>query len=113
MVATAFPAASEAGREMLAAGGNAVDAAVAAAWELSGSGLGGQTVLLIRLRSGRTVFIDGQSYAPAAVSPKTVARTAQRRGHRACTVFTTPATLAYAQERYGKLSLPQALEPAI
>jgi gamma-glutamyltranspeptidase/glutathione hydrolase len=118
VVATAFPAASEAGREMLAAGGNAVDAAVAAAWALcvcepSGSGLGGQTVLLIHLSSGRTVFVDGQSYAPAAVSRRTVGRAEQRRGHRACTIFTTPATLAYAQERYGNLSLSQALEPAI
>src|SRR5436305_7273265 len=104
MVVTAHPAASGAGREVLAVGGNAIDAAVAAAWALcvcepSGSGLGGQTVLLVRYR-GKTVVVDGHSHAPNGVSRATVTRAQQRLGHRATTVPTTPATLAYVHACY-------------
>lgn len=118
MVATAFPAATEAGWKTLQAGGNAVDAAVAAAWALcvcepSGSGLGGQTVLLIQQSQGRTVVIDGHSYAPAAVSLEHVRSRQQKRGYRACTIPSTPATLGFAQRRYGILPWDRVLEPAI
>jgi gamma-glutamyltranspeptidase/glutathione hydrolase len=118
MAATAFPAATEAAQWAFGAGGNAVDAAVAAAWALavcepSGSGLGGQTVALVRLASRRTVAVDGHSRAPAAVSAQSVSRAEQRQGYRACTVPTTPAALAHVQQRYGRLSLAQVLEPAI
>lgn len=118
MVVTAFPAASEAGREMLTAGGNAVDAAVAAAWALavcepSGSGLGGQTVALIH-RAGRPLtLLDGHSRAPAALSRRAVTRAQQRAGYTACTVPTTPAVLAAAQRRYGVLRPDRVLAPAI
>jgi gamma-glutamyltranspeptidase/glutathione hydrolase len=117
IVVTAHPAATEAGCEVLAAGGNAIDAAVAAAWALcvcepSGSGVGGQTVLLVRQR-GETVAIDGHSRAPAGASTASVTRAQQRRGHRATTVPTTPATLDYAQARYGALPAVRTLAPAI
>jgi gamma-glutamyltranspeptidase/glutathione hydrolase len=117
VLVTAHPAASEAGRLIFAAGGNAVDAAVGAAWALcvcepSGSGLGGQTVLLLH-EAGRTIVIDGHSRAPAMVSTATVTREQQRRGYRATTVPTTPATLAYAQARYGAVPAARVLEPAI
>ncbi|HUV65139.1 MAG TPA: gamma-glutamyltransferase [Sedimentisphaerales bacterium] len=118
MVVTAFPSASEAGVEMLRAGGNAIDAAVAAAWALavcepSGSGLGGQTTLLIRLAGGRTTVVDGHSHAPAAVSTKRVSRVQQQKGYRACTIPSTPATLEFARKRYGVLSRAAVMEPAI
>lgn len=117
IVVTAHPAASEAGRDVLAAGGNAIDAAVAAAWALcvcepSGSGVGGQTVLLVR-RAGRIVTIDGHSRAPAEASTVSVTRAQQRRGHCATTVPTTPATLEFAQARYGALPAARTLAPAI
>lgn len=117
-IATAFPAATQAGADIFRAGGNAIDAAVAAAWALSvcepaGSGLGGQTILLIRLTTGRIIVVDGHSYAPAAVSRRTVRPAQQHRGYRATTVPSTPATLGDAQSRYGILSRQQVMEPAI
>ena len=118
VVATAFPAASEAGVEMLAAGGNAVDAAVAAAWALSvcepsGSGLGGQTVMLIHRAGDEPVVLEGHSRAPAGASRRAVSRPAQRTGYRAATVPTTPATLEAARAKYGSLPTATVLAPAI
>jgi len=115
---TAFSLATEAALEILRAGGNAVDAAVAAAWALSvcepsGSGLGGQSTLLVYAAGGALRVIDGHSYAPAAASTETISAIQQRLGYRACTIPSTPATLAYAQRKYGVLSEPQVLAPAI
>jgi gamma-glutamyltranspeptidase/glutathione hydrolase len=118
MASTAFPAATEAAVEILKAGGNAVDAAITAAWVLSvcepsGSGLGGQTTMLITLPGGKIIALDGHSYAPAAVSLRTVGPKQQRRGFRACTIPSTPATLGAVSARYGKLPLKTLIEPAI
>src|SRR3974390_1153083 len=116
--ATAFPLATDAALSTLQTGGNAVDAAVAAAWTLSvcepsASGLGGQSTLLIHRSDGTTFIIDGHSYAPSGVSIDTVNERQQRVGHRACTVPSTPATLEYAQRKYGALSRAAVFEPAI
>src|SRR5271166_5541975 len=116
--ATAFPLATDAALSALQAGGNAVDAAVAAAWTLSvcepsASGLGGQSTLLIRRSNGTTFIIDGHSYAPSRVSIYTVDERQQRVGHRACAIPSTPATLEYAQRRYGVLTPAAVLGPAI
>jgi gamma-glutamyltranspeptidase/glutathione hydrolase len=115
---TAFPAATDAASQMLRAGGNAVDAAVAAAWTLSvcepsASGLGGQSTLLIYRPNGVTLIIDGHSCAPSGVSIDAVNERQQRLGHRACTVPSTPATLEYAQRKYGLLPQSAVFEPAI
>ena len=69
MVATGSPEATEAAVGILEQGGNAVDAAVAAALVLGvadsdASGIGGMTYMLIRLAGGLTVAIDGTSRAP-------------------------------------------------
>ena len=71
MVVTSQADASRAGLEMLEAGGNAVDAAVAAAFALSvtqpfSSGLGGGAFLLVRLADGTAVAVDCRETAPAA-----------------------------------------------
>src|SRR5271157_1223120 len=116
--ATAFPRATDAALSTLRAGGNAVDAAVAAAWTLSvcepsASGLGGQSTLLIYSPNGTTLIIDGHSYAPSGVSIDTVDERQQRVGHRACTIPSTPATLEYAQRKYGVLPPAAVFGPAI
>src|SRR5208283_133074 len=116
--ATAFPLATDAALSTLRAGGNAVDAAVAAAWTLSvcepsASGLGGQSTLLIYRSNGATLIIDGHSRAPSGDSIDTVNEREQRLGHRACTIPSTPATLEYAQRKYGLLPHAAILGPAI
>src|SRR5262249_39742139 len=76
MVVPNHPLASAAGAEMLAAGGNAIDAAVAALFALSVVepmmvGILGGGISHIRLRDGRHVVIDNQSMAPLAASETT------------------------------------------
>ena len=121
MVSTAHYSATAAGVRMLERGGNAVDAAVAAALALgvcepAASGLGGQTMMLVHHRtSGTTVAVDGSSRAPhrAVIDSFANLRADRRRGHLATTVPSSPATYAHVLERYGRLSWTTVLEPAI
>ena len=117
VIATQCPQASEAGVAMLKAGGNAVDAAVAAAFVLGvaepqASGLGGQTMMLIAHEEGE-VAIDGSSRAPSLAHTSAIYRRDRSLGYRASTVPSTPAALSYVHGRYGKLAWPAVLEPAI
>ncbi len=119
MVSTQYYHATEAGAAMLAAGGNAVDAAVASAFALgvvepAASGLGGQTMMLLHLEeSGRKFSLDGATRAPNRTPPGEMERAEQLRGHRATTVPSTPAVLAHALTHYGTKSLAEVLEPSI
>lgn len=119
MVATQHYLAADAGVEMLEAGGNAVDAAVAAAYALgvcepAASGLGGQTMMLIHLaKTRRTFALDGSSRTPNLTSAAALTKDDRRRGYRATTVPSTPAVLDYARSKYGTLSPRQVLAPAI
>src|SRR5262245_23712644 len=76
MVVSNHPLASSAGAEMLAAGGNAVDAAIATLFALTVVepmmvGIIGGGMTHIRLADGSHRFIDGQSTVPSAVRPDT------------------------------------------
>ena len=119
MVATAHWCATEAAAAILADGGNAVDAAVAAAFALGvcepqASGIGGQTMLLIHDAEARnTVALDGSSRAPHRALPGSLRKRHRRHGHRATTVPSTPAVLRYALETYGTRRREQILAPAI
>jgi gamma-glutamyltranspeptidase/glutathione hydrolase len=119
MVSTASRVATEAGSIMLEKGGNAVDAAVASAFclgvtEPQASGLGGQTMALIYLKEKQRVFVlDGSSRAPYRIQPHKTPEKPLKLGLQASTIPSTPATLGYMQEQYGKLSLSEVLEPAI
>ena len=71
MVVTRERHATEAGIQILEAGGNAVDAAVAVGFALavthpSAGNIGGGGFMLIRLADGRTTFIDFRERAPGA-----------------------------------------------
>ncbi|MFN8588812.1 MAG: gamma-glutamyltransferase [Candidatus Eisenbacteria bacterium] len=117
-VATAHPLATAAALATLRDGGNAADAAAAAAWMLavcepSGSGLGGQATVLVHRPGGACTVLDGHSHAPQGVTRRTVDRDAQRRGPRATTVPSMPATIGALAARFGRLPVARTLAPAI
>lgn len=119
ILSTAHYEATRAGVKVLEAGGNAVDAAVAAAFALgvcepNASGLGGQTMMLIHLAESRSnIALDGSSRAPNRARVARVKRSRRRTGYRATTVPSTPAVLGYALERYGTLSLEEIIAPSV
>ena len=120
MVASQHWEASEAGAEILAEGGNAIDAAAATAFALgvaepAASGIGGQTAMLVHIADPRRTFaLDGSSRVPSRALNEYFAEPASRlTGHQATTVPSTLAALAYAVHRYGTLPLARVLEPAI
>jgi gamma-glutamyltranspeptidase / glutathione hydrolase len=138
MVTAMHPLAAAAGLEILRAGGNAVDAAVATAFaigvvEPAMSGLGGVAAMVIHSQSsGRDVVIDGSSVAPASAREDTfelapegsvggmyswrgTVGDAQNTGYRAPVVPGQPACLLYAHERYGsgRISRAQVMAAAI
>ncbi len=119
MVSTQHYLATQAGSDILNQGGNAIDAAIAAAFALgvvepTASGLGGQTMMLIHLaEQDRTFCLDGGSRAPNRTPPGALGRAEQLRGYRAATVPSTPAVLGHALRHYGTKSLEEVLVPAI
>jgi len=73
MVASDSPYASQAGRDILEAGGNAVDAAIATSMALSvtrpfSTGLGGGGFMMLRLANGEVHIIDARECAPGAAT---------------------------------------------
>lgn len=119
MVATAHYKATEAGAEMLAMGGNALDAAIAASLALcvcepAESGLGGGAMLLFfDAAAKRNVLVEGACRAPALASPNQVASQNRYRGYQTVAIPTYPAVIDHALSRYGSLSLEQLIAPAI
>src|SRR5580658_5394059 len=78
-VATVDRIASQAGIDAMKRGGNAVDAAIAAALALGvvnsyNSGIGGGCFILIRSAKGELACIDGREMAPAAATPEMYVR---------------------------------------
>jgi len=125
-VASAHPAATAAGLEVLAAGGNAFDAAVAvtaavAVVEPTGSGLGGGGFwLLHRASDNFEIVVDGRETAPAKATPtmyldasgKAVNKLL-RDGPLSAGIPGEPAALDHIAKTYGKLTLARNLAPAI
>ncbi|BAU47070.1 gamma-glutamyltransferase [Sulfurifustis variabilis] len=125
-VASAHPAATAAGREIIEAGGNAFDAAVAVAAALAvvepySSGLGGGGFFLLhRARERKDVVLDARERAPAAAR-RDMYLDAQGRpvprasldGPLAAGIPGVPAALEHLARRYGSLPLERTLAPAI
>lgn len=125
-IASAHPSATRAGMEILDAGGNAFDAAVAvsaalAVVEPTGSGLGGGGFwLLHRAKDGREVMIDGRERAPLAARRDmyldeggTVVPNLSVDGPLAAAIPGTPAALVHLAQHYGRLPLAKSLAPAM
>jgi gamma-glutamyltranspeptidase/glutathione hydrolase len=73
MVVAQEPIAADVGLDVLKAGGNAVDAAVAVGFALAvthpvAGNLGGGGFMLVRMADGRTDFLDFREYAPGKAS---------------------------------------------
>jgi gamma-glutamyltranspeptidase / glutathione hydrolase len=125
MVVTIHHDASDVGVGILKAGGNAVDAAVAVGFALAvvfpqAGNIGGGGFMLVRMHDGQAHFIDYREKAPAAAAAdmyldaqKNVIRGASTVGYRAIGVPGTVAGLAYAEKKYGRLTLAQVMAPAI
>ena len=117
--------ATQAAIDTLKAGGNAVDAAVAAAGVLGvtepfSCGVGGGGFMVIRTASGKVTTIDGRETAPAAMTPTSFWENGAplpfndaRWSGMSVGVPGTPATWAEALEKYGTMTLAQALQPGI
>lgn len=125
-VASAHPLATAAGMEILAAGGNAFDAAVAVSAALTvvepqSSGIGGGGFwLLHRQADGFETIVDGREVAPLAASAgmyldaRGAAIAAKSRdGALAAAIPGAPAAWAYLAKKYGTLPLARLLAPAI
>jgi gamma-glutamyltranspeptidase/glutathione hydrolase len=125
MVVASEPLAAEVGVEVLKAGGNAVDAAVAVGFALAvthpeAGNIGGGGFMLIRLASGDSVVIDYREEAPAAAARDmyldangSMVPGASTVGARAVAVPGTVAGLALAHQKYGKLPWKRLLQPAV
>src|SRR5579872_180551 len=125
MVVTVQGLASQAGVDILRQGGNAVDAAVAVGFALAvvhpqAGNIGGGGFMLVRLADGAAHFIDYREKAPAKATRDmyldaqgNIIPGASTVGYRAIGVPGSVAGLVYAEKKYGKLTLAQAMAPAI
>ncbi|MDA7088813.1 gamma-glutamyltransferase [Pseudomonas sp. SA3-5] len=125
-IASAHPAATVAGLETLALGGNAFDAAVAISAALAvvepySSGLGGGGFFLLRTAGEQPSyrFLDARERAPLAAHPDLYRRDGEVQkalslnGPLAAAIPGLPAALVVLAERFGRLPLHDSLAPAI
>jgi gamma-glutamyltranspeptidase / glutathione hydrolase len=125
MVVSVHQIASRVGVEILQAGGNAVDAAVATGFALAvvhspAGNIGGGGFMLIRMADGKTHFLDYREKAPAAATRDmyldangNVIEGASEIGYKSIGVPGSVAGMVYAEQKYGKLTLKQVMAPAI
>jgi gamma-glutamyltranspeptidase/glutathione hydrolase len=124
MVVSGHPLASAVGRDVLRAGGNAVDAAVAVGFALAvvhpeAGNIGGGGFMVIRTADGQVRTLDYRETAPGRASrdmyldadgePTELSVT----GHLSAGVPGSPAGLIEAHRTYGKLPFDSVIMPAI
>ncbi|MDI3254543.1 MAG: gamma-glutamyltransferase [Bacillota bacterium] len=125
MVVSIHHLATDAGVEVLKEGGNAVDAAVATGFALAvvhpaAGNLGGGGFMLIHFHDGKSTFLDYREKAPLAASVNmyldgkgNVVPEMSVVGYKAIGVPGSVAGMAYAEQKYGRLTLAKVMEPAI
>jgi gamma-glutamyltranspeptidase/glutathione hydrolase len=125
MVVSMQELASQAGVEVMKAGGNAIDASVATGFALAvvhpeAGNIGGGGFMLIRMQDGQTHFIDFRETAPGRATEKMyqdargqVIPDLSLIGYEAVGVPGSVKGLVYAQQHFGKLTLTQVVAPAI
>lgn len=122
MVATSNPLAASAGMDILKKGGNAIDAAIAAAAALTvvepvSNGIGSDAFAII-WKDGKLHGLNGSGFAPRALSLEKYRTlgyldTPPKYGWAAATVPGAPAVWAELAKKMGRLSLSDCLAPAI
>ncbi|MEO5813792.1 MAG: gamma-glutamyltransferase [Gemmatimonadaceae bacterium] len=125
MVVSASAIASQAGRDVLAAGGNAVDAAIATGFALAvtypvAGNIGGGGFMVIRMPDGRATAIDFREMAPRAATPEmftdasgAYSSTIHHDSHKSVGVPGTVAGFALAHKKYGKSEWTRLVDPAV
>lgn len=123
IVAASQPLAAAAGIRILDAGGNAVDAAIAAnavmgVCEPTGNGIGGDLfVLYSEAKTGRVYGLNSSGWSATGMTPEFLASKGLTempdKGIYAVTVPGTVAGWDALRERFGTLRFRQLLEPAI
>ena len=124
MVASAHPLATAAGVEILKAGGNAIDAAVAVGFALAvvlpdAGNIGGGGFIVYRAADGRVRALDYRETAPGAARRDMYVDSAGNvsdrsvTGHQAAGVPGSVAGLHEAWEEHGSLEWSALLAPAI
>jgi gamma-glutamyltranspeptidase / glutathione hydrolase len=124
MVVTVEPHATAVGVQVLKAGGNAVDAAVAVGFALAvthpGAGnIGGGGFMLLRMADGRTTFVDFRERAPLAASRNMYVDAAGKAtrdstvGYRAAGVPGTVRGMEYAWQKFGTKKWEELMGPAV
>ena len=121
MVVTSQTLAAAAGEEILRAGGNAVDAAIATAAcltvvEPTSNGIGADAFAIIWF-GGKMFGLNSSGPAPKGISFEAVKNagheTMPARGFIPITVPGAPAAWAALSKRFGRLALSECLKPAI
>ena len=125
MVVSAYPDASRAGAEVLRAGGNAVDAAIATGLALAvthptAGNIGGGGFMVVRFRDGTSTVMDFREKAPLKAHPEMFvgedgeySSQIHHRSHLAVGVPGTVAGFALAHEKYGAAAWGDLVEPAV
>ena len=122
-IATVHPLATQAAIDAFEHGGNAVDAAIAAAFTLGvvdghNSGIGGGCFAVVRLADGSVIAVDGREMAPAAahrdmyVRDGKVDTSLSKTGPLAIGIPGSVATFEYLSKHGGKLKLKEVVLPA-
>ncbi len=117
MVVSETPEATRIGRDVLAEGGNAVDAAVAVAFALAvtwpeAGNIGGGGFMMVAPTDGDVVCIDYRETAPATATRDMFVDNPNRYHHRAVGTPGTVRGLFLAHTTYGRLPWPRLVEPA-